>query len=104
MRVRIEVLYFEGCPHHKPVVKRVRAVLAEEEFSAELSEIEVPDAETARATGFLGSPTVRVNGIDIEPGSRAAREVGFACRRYAGSLPSEEMIRAALWEAKAREQ
>jgi hypothetical protein len=46
--------------------------------------------------GFLGSPTIRVNGLDIDPASRNCTEIGFACRRYAGGLPSEDMILAAL--------
>jgi len=65
---------------------------------------EVPDAEAARVLGFLGSPTVRVDGLDVEPASRNAQGSGFACRRYPEGLPSAEMIRAALREAKGREE
>jgi hypothetical protein len=50
--------------------------------------------------GFLGSPTIRVNGLDIDPASRSVTGAGFACRCYAGGLPSEDMIRAALLEAQ----
>jgi len=102
--MRVEILYFEGCPNYKPTVERVQAVLATEKFSAEVSEIEVPDAEAARVLGFLGSPTVRVDGLDVEPASRNAQGSGFACRRYPEGLPSAEMIRAALREAKGREE
>ena len=100
--MRVEILYFEGCPNHKPAVERVLAVLAKDKFSAELSEIEVPDGETASGMGFLGSPTVRVDGLDIEPASRTVQNTGLACRHYPGGVPSEEMIRAALCEAKRR--
>ena len=52
--------------------------------------------------GFLGSPTIRVNGLDIDPASRSVKGGGFACRCYAGGLPSEDMIRAALIEARGQ--
>ena len=50
-----------------------------------------------------GSPTVRVNGRDVEP--NAIIVPGLACRLYANGLgvPSEEMVRAAISEAKRRE-
>jgi hypothetical protein len=41
-----------------------------------------------------------VNGLDIEADLRAVKDAGFACRRYPGGLPSEEMIRTALKEAR----
>jgi len=97
--MKVEVLYFEGCPNHKPAVERVRLVLRQQGIAAELVEIEVPDAEAAKAMGFLGSPTIRVNGLDIDPASRTAKEVGFACRCYSGGLPAEDLIRAAVHEA-----
>lgn len=96
--MKVEVFYFEGCPNHKPAVERVRSVLKKLGIAADLAEIEVPDAEAAKVVGFLGSPTIRVNGLDIDPASRTATETGFACRCYAGGLPSEDMICAALRE------
>jgi hypothetical protein len=100
--VKVEIFYFEGCPNHKPAVERVRSVLMQQGISAELTEIEVPDAESAEAVGFLGSPTIRVNGLDIDPAARAAKQAGFACRHYSGGLPSEAMIRMALLEAQGQ--
>src|SRR5260370_21884125 len=101
--MKVEILYFEGCPNHRPAAERVHAVLHEEGIFAEIAEIEVPNEEAARAVGFLGSPTIRVNGVDIEPSSRNAKETGFACRCYPGGLPPTEMIRAALREAQGHE-
>src|SRR5712671_7954522 len=98
----IEIFYFEGCPNHKPTSERVRAVILEEGIAADLNEIEVPDEAAAAKVGFLGSPTIRVNGIDIEPASRNLKKSGFACRCYPGGLPPSEMIRAALREAQGR--
>jgi hypothetical protein len=98
--MKIEVLYFEDCPNYLPAVDRLRTVLRQEGLPAEVSQIEVRDASAAKAWKFFGSPTIRINGLDIDAESRAVTETGFACRRYPGGLPSEEMIRAALREAR----
>lgn len=100
--MRIEVLYFDGCPNYSPVVERLRNVLAGDGLHAEIIEIEVRDESAARELKFFGSPTIRVNGLDIETSSRQVSETGFACRCYPGGLPSEEMIRAAVREARGQ--
>jgi hypothetical protein len=94
--MQIEVLYFEDCPHHLPTVERINAVLREEGCRADVREVPVPDVSTAERVNFLGSPTVRVNGIDIEPAAKDRRDFGLMCRRYAGGAPSHELILAAL--------
>jgi hypothetical protein len=96
----VEVLYFEGCPNHRAAVDRLRMVLGQEQLPAEVSEIEVKDESAAKALKFFGSPTIRINGIDIDPDSRNVAETGFACRWYSSGQPSEEMIRAALREIR----
>lgn len=98
--MRIEILYFDGCPNHPPAVDRLRSVLAGEGLYVEVIEIEVRDESTAKELKFFGSPTIRVNGLDIEASSRQVTETGFACRCYPGGLPSEDMIRAAVREAR----
>ena len=98
--IRIEVLYFEDCPNHLPTVERINSVLREEGCcSAEMREVLVPDVSTAKRVKFLGSPTVRVNGIDIEPAAEHRRDFGLMCRQYAGGVPSHELIRAAVRSA-----
>jgi hypothetical protein len=97
--MKVEVLYFEGCPNYLPAVHRLKTVLREAGLPAEVSEIEVRDESAAKRLQFFGSPTIRINGLDIEADSRKVKATGFACRRYAGGLPSEEMIRAALKDA-----
>jgi copper chaperone CopZ len=102
--MKVEVLYFEGCPNHKPAVERVTAVLKQEGISEEVSEVYVSDQAAARVLGFLGSPSVRVNGLDVEPAARSSREYGMMCRTYLVEgrrvgLPSDEVIRHAVREA-----
>ena len=104
--MKIEVLYFDGCPNHKPAVERVQQLLREEGVSAEVLEVNVSDASIAQRVGFLGSPSVRVNGLDVEPETRAARDYGMMCRTYSvdgrrEGLPSREILRQAMREANS---
>src|SRR5579883_1332353 len=101
--MKIEVLYFDGCPNHKPAVERVQQLLGEEGVAAEVVDVNVSDESIARKVGFLGSPSIRVNGLDVEPEARTAREYGMMCRTYATKgkregLPSREMLRQAIRE------
>jgi hypothetical protein len=98
--MRIEVLYFKDCPHYLPTLDRLRAILREEGLNVDVVEVDVRDALAAERLAFIGSPTIRINGLDIDTGARTLAGVGFACRRYAEGLPSETMIRAALREAR----
>ena len=98
--MKIEVLYVEDCPNYQPTMGRLKSVLRQEGIPAQISTVVVKDEAVARQLNFLGSPSIRINGLDIEPDSRTVTATGFACRRYAGGLPSEEMIRAALREAR----
>ena len=99
--VQIEVLYFDECPNHLPTVERINTVLREEGCRASVLEVLVPDVSDAQRVNFLGSPTVRVNGIDIEPAAKDRKDFGLMCRRYAGGVPSHELIRAAVQSASS---
>jgi len=70
--MKIEVLYFKDCPNYMPTLDRVRAILAQEDISDVVLEIEIKDESTARSVGFPGSSTVRINGEDIEPTMRGS--------------------------------
>ncbi len=101
--MRVEVLYFEGCPNHAPTVERVRAELGSHGLSKEIEEIEIHDQTEAESLGFLGSPSVRINGLDIEREARNLKSFGMSCRTYLegtvrSGLPSNELIRRALNE------
>jgi hypothetical protein len=102
--LEIEVLYFKGCPNHKPAVEQVRKALQAEAIAGSVNEIEVRDAAMAAETRFIGSPSVRVNGVDVEEAAREAESFGFGCRTYfednrRSGLPSVELIRKALVNA-----
>lgn len=102
----IEILYFEGCPSYPPTLKRIMQVIREEGVSAAVSEVKVSDVTEAETFGFLGSPTIRVNAVDIEPSARSSRAYGMVCRTYIedgkrSGIPSKGMIVAALREASS---
>ena len=78
----IEVLTFEGCPHGEPALELVRRVVADTDIRATVRRVDVPDAEAAAAHRFLGSPTIRVNGHDIEPGADERADYVLSCRIY----------------------
>ena len=106
-RPLIELLTFAGCPNREAaltLIERVRAQLAS---NAEVQVIEVPDQPAAEQLRFLGSPTIRVEGGDIEPGADRRHEYVHACRLYQGQhslrgLPEEDWLRRALFTAEGR--
>src|SRR5215471_19040344 len=81
--MKIEILYVDGCPNQQPAIEGVREVLREDRLSAEIVEVKVGDASMARELKFLGSPSIRINGLDVEPEMRTACDYGMTCRTYA---------------------
>ncbi len=79
--MNVDILYFEGCPNHAIALGMVRRILYREKIHAEVRLIEVADEKAAETVRFLGSPSVRVNGVDIEP-SREGDSPFFGCRTY----------------------
>lgn len=93
----IDILYFEGCPNHAPTVERVREVVRELNATAVVREIEVTHAEDAPRLRFFGSPTVQIDGVDIDPAVKGRQDYSFSCRMYGRSgTPTRELIEHAL--------
>lgn len=97
----IEVLFFDGCPNLTGTIERVRAAANDElDFAVRLVRVESEDE--AREKQFLGSPSVRVDGVDVEPSARERTDFGLQCRVYPQErggfegMPSVDMIRRAL--------
>lgn len=95
--MEVRVLYFSGCPNHPPVVAMAQRLVAEHALIAQVEEIEVGPDEVEEYR-FLGSPTVQVDGVDIEPAARDRTDFAMSCRVYGtpDGLPSESMLREAL--------
>ena len=103
-RPRVEILHFDGCPNHEPARALVARLASELRVEPEIELVEVADPEAAATLRFLGSPTVRVEGVDIEPGAEERRDFVFSCRIYrsdrgASGQPAEGWVREALIEA-----
>src|SRR5215210_4939249 len=95
----IELLYFEGCPSHAQLLPTVERLAVR--FGAKLALRRVETADAAEREGFLGSPTVRVDGVDVDPSAAERTDFGLNCRIYRSEtgqspLPPEQWIRAAL--------
>ena len=98
---RVEILYFDGCPNHEPARALVERVAAELRVEPTIELVEVVDPEAAVDLRFLGSPTIRVDGRDVEPGADERREFVLSCRVYRterglAGQPAEAWIREAL--------
>lgn len=95
--MKIEVLYFEGCPHFDATLSLVGEVLKQLGLSADIREVEVRTPEDAERLRFLGSPSVRVNGTDIEQDVENRSEYALSCRIYGGSgLPPRGLLVSAF--------
>jgi hypothetical protein len=100
--MKVEVLFVPGCPNYRAAMEQVHKVLASESLQAEFARVPVSSAAQAELLRFPGSPTIRVNGEDVEPG--AVAHFGLSCRLYPnqGGIPSEDALRAAILRAKEK--
>jgi hypothetical protein len=99
--MNIAFLYFEGCPSHDAALERLRQVMAEEDVDAKIEIMKVETDEQAQRLHFIGSPTILIDGQDIDPPPSEAYPA-LTCRTYhledgrISPLPSPDMIRRAL--------
>jgi hypothetical protein len=94
--MKIELLYFDGCPSWEAALANLKAVVGTERAIA-LIQVETP--EQAEAEQFSGSPTIRVDGRDLFP--TEGENFSLACRLYQtpdgiAGVPTRGMIRSAL--------
>ncbi len=103
--VQIDILGFEGCPNVALAQELVEAVVHSEGIEARVNYIEVDSIEKAERLRFLGSPTVQVNGTDIEASRQGDEQFSYSCRVYrvedkATGVPPESLVREAIRSAK----
>lgn len=99
--MKIEILYFDGCPNHERVLEHLPQLLERQEIEAQVVLRNISDEDQAQRERFLGSPTVRVNGRDIDPGATNRTDFGLKCRIYQtteglSGMPPDEWFLAAL--------
>jgi hypothetical protein len=102
MAPQVELLWWEGCPSSEAAHELVRRTMAEAGMDPDsLRSIEIDTDGAAEREGFVGSPTVRVDGRDIQPPAQS-EPPGLTCRVYhlrdgrISPLPDPEDIKEAL--------
>jgi len=99
--MKVELLYFDGCPSYAELLPRLRELLAGEGIDEEVELRRVETSADAERERFLGSPTVRIDGEDIDPTAKDRDDFGLECRLYRTEeglvrTPPESWIRAKL--------
>jgi hypothetical protein len=104
--MKVELLYFEGCPSYADLLRRLHGLVAAEGIQDEIELRRVETPEQAERKRFLGSPTVRIDGEDVDSTADGREDFGLECRLYRthsglARTPPDEWIRAALGRAAA---
>jgi hypothetical protein len=99
--VTVELLYWEGCPSHPEARELLEDVIRQRGLDVEIRVTHVATREAAAALGFPGSPTIRVDGRDVDPAG-ADEPPALTCRIYRlpdgriSPIPSREQLEEAL--------
>lgn len=103
--MRIQFLWYPDCPSHPQAREMLARALTELGVEAIVEEICVRDWEQAREHRFPGSPTIRIDGVDIDEGGAAEMGVALTCRTYDrpdsgfGPLPEKVQLSDAIRRA-----
>ena len=100
-RVSVEMLHTERCPNAADYLPRLRQLAQAAGVNQPVLVRLIGNPEQAQHERFLGSPTIRVDGRDVDPGADARRDYGLSCRLYAGpgglrGSPPDEWVLALL--------
>jgi hypothetical protein len=99
--MKIELFYFDGCPNHEQTLLILQDCLKELSLEAAVERIKVESNEDAAKLRFLGSPSIRINGKDLEYDDESGMEYSMRCRIYRTGTgmqgyPPKELIMQAL--------
>jgi hypothetical protein len=104
--MRVELLWWEGCPSYPQALEDLREALRVEGIDEEVLEVRhIASDEEAESMGFPGSPTIRVDGEDVSPPGRGD-PLGLTCRVYRlrdgrlSPVPDPADVRATLRRLK----
>ena len=100
----IDVLYVEHCPNVTAALALVQRIAAELALDVEVRTTMISDQAATERARFVGSPTVRVNGRDVDPEGEQGAEYTLECRLYwhehrLAGYPKERSVREALLRA-----
>ena len=97
-QLHVELLATLDCPHAERAEEVLRSTLEEDGYKPRVDRVYVSDLDNAAGLGFRGSPTIRIDGIDIAPGA-ADMPISLACRLYpqadgrlSGVIPQETIL------------
>ena len=97
--MRVELLYAEDDPASMPARQNLVEVLTEDAFETPIQMVAVGSTEDAELLDMRGSPTIRIDGADIDPDWTGP--VGLAPRDYGeGPVPPKALIRRAVERAR----
>ena len=97
--MRVELLYAEDDPASMPARQNLVEVLTEDAFETPIQMVAVDSAEDAELLDMRGSPTIRIDGVDIDPDWGGP--LGLAPRDYGdGPVPPKDLIRRAVERAR----
>jgi hypothetical protein len=107
--MKVELFVANACPHREKAMQIVADALAERGRTEQPEVVMVGDYEDAKAKRCFGSPTIRVNGMDVEYGDREPEEFTAGCRYYNTPdgwqpLPRKELVVRGIDTALRREQ
>ena len=104
----VELLWWEGCPSTEAAITAVRDALTDLGLSGtEVRSREIQTDQDAREVGFLGSPTILIDGQDLVPVGEDD-DIGLSCRVYRrrdgriSPIPDPDDLREALTRAAER--
>jgi hypothetical protein len=80
-RVKVELLYFDGCPSWQPGLQNLHSALEANGLDVTVELVQVLDNDDAARKKFLGSPSFRINEIDLWDEERDT--YSLSCRVYA---------------------
>ena len=107
--MQIDLFISPGCPHAEDARQLVEVAIAESGAAATFTVHTIADYETARARRYFGSPTIRIDGVEVEYAEREPEEFSTGCRYYNTAegwqpLPRKELILRGIARARQREQ
>jgi hypothetical protein len=107
--MKIEFMYSKSTGRGKEAEEALKQAIEATEVNAEIVYTEVYDSEEAKTKKFLGSPSIRVDGIDVEYGDREPDEYQAGTRYYntpAGwkPFPHAKLIANTIIERMAKQK
>ncbi|MEE8336737.1 MAG: hypothetical protein V3R95_01615 [Dehalococcoidia bacterium] len=104
--MQIELLWFDDCPSHGLARELLSELMTERGIEAQIEAVNVADVAISERVRFPGSPTIRIDGVDVEPDYFDSGDYTPRCRLYVTAeglrgVPQREWVADALDRALA---